>query len=436
MSLLSASLTETDEIIQFQSNNSKEAMIQIAVICTYNRTKMICRALENLVSRGLYGQDPKEHRQRAGGKGLHIQYAGRPVKLETQRLRRREEQDSNPYKFSIIIPTRNRCNILHQTIASVRSQSFPANAYEIIVVDNASTDGTHTLVERLNKDGGLSIHYMYEHRLGLHWARHAGAHAAKGEILAYIDDDAIAEPNWLEEIYRAYTELNADAAGGKILIQWDFQPPEWILEYEGILGWIDYGPEMRILKPGEYINGSNFSIRRDKLFQIGGFNPDQVEDLLIGDGETGLCKKMHTAGWRIAWVPTSVVWHSQSVARHATLRNLKRRFANNGVVAAYDRYRRYTPRTPWLLKWTAGALLRYFIYKFLYKLQAARRKVIGSRESDYWCELSAAHCRAEALYYLQLARDINFRKIVAHQDWLNSPPSDKENFWCETHDRL
>ncbi len=241
-------------------------------------------------------------------------------------------------RFSVIIPTRNRCTLLTDILRSLCAQSFPSDDYEILVVDNGSTDGTKQIVEKCQSTSSVRVGYFLESNIGLHWARHTGARNAQGEILVYTDDDALAEQDFLINLDKAYRVLDADSAGGRILIKWDAEPPHWIRNYEKTLGHIDLGNPMRLLTAGEKLHGGNLSIKKARLFEIGGFNPDQVENYLIGDGETGLCRKMHANRWRIAWVPEAVVWHRQFVAQHATMADMSRRFWNNGVADAYRRY--------------------------------------------------------------------------------------------------
>mgnify|MGYP000596945160 CR=1 FL=1 len=316
-------------------------------------------------------------------------------------------------QISVIIPTLNRCDLLSDALASVRVQSFPADEYEIIVVDNGSTDGTREMVERLKQDNGKPIRYVYEARPGLHWARHAGARAAQGEILAYTDDDAIAHSDWLKELYRAYTELDADCAGGKILIRWDQEPPTWVLPYESVLGRIDRGPEMCLLESGQHINGGNFSIKKQRLFEIGGFNPDQIGQHLIGDGESGLCDKIHRAGWKMAWVPGALVWHRQFVEKNATLKDIARRYANNGVCVAYAYYRQTQCRPPYLVRMVARTALKMIDRK----LRAWKHRF--PRDAAYYQhELNAAHFRGQLGYYLRLMYDANLRELALRERWI------------------
>ena len=131
-------------------------------------------------------------------------------------------------RFSIIIPTLNRCELLKKVLIATVNQTFSQQDYEIIVVDNGSNDKTEEVLKQF-QDALLSkLILIHEVRHGLHWTRHAGAVVATGELLAFIDDDTIPCTNWLEEIDKAYSYFDADCAGGKIDILWDRQPPEWV----------------------------------------------------------------------------------------------------------------------------------------------------------------------------------------------------------------
>jgi glycosyltransferase involved in cell wall biosynthesis len=321
-------------------------------------------------------------------------------------------------RISAIVPTHNRSAALIGTLNSLCQQSLPVKQYEIVVVDNASSDDTPAVVRAWLQDeqtinSGVSVRYVREERLGLQFARHAGAKAASGDILAYVDDDAIAHENWLCALVRAYEGLDADCAGGKILIRWDRDPPRWVLPYEPYLGRIDHGPQMRLLDPDRFINGSNFSIKRQRLYEIGGFNPDQIGDYLIGDGETGLCRKIHRAGWRMAWVPDALVWHRQIVSRNATLADLKRRFANNGVGQAYDYYRQTRCRQRHLLRQSAYKLLRSL------KLKAYALRHLPERDSVYYeSELRSAFHWGQATYFGRLLVDSKLREMALRDDWI------------------
>src|SRR5262249_38101966 len=161
---------------------------------------------------------------------------------------------------------------------------------------------------------GKPIRYVYEKRPGLHWARHTGARAAQGTILAYTDDDAEATPNWLTGLAAAYEDPRIGAAGGPIQGRWRTPPPARAPPPRAF-GQLDYGPDYQELSWPRTIYGGNFSVRKEALFAVGGFNPDtSVEDRLVGDGECGLCRKLYAAGWKIAYVPDALIYHVQEGA--------------------------------------------------------------------------------------------------------------------------
>jgi len=199
--------------------------------------------------------------------------------------------------ISVIVPTYNRADIIVRCLDSLVTQDYHPDDFEIIVVDNNSSDNTREVVQKyIETYPGISIQYILESRQGLVYARHAGAKLAKYEILSFTDDDGILSPIWLKEVARVFS-MNSEVAAvaGKILIRWDMPPPEWVILYEGLLGRLDYGEEI-IIKKGLYINGGNFNIKKNVLNEVGGFNPDQIGDWLIGDGESGLCRKLHEKG--------------------------------------------------------------------------------------------------------------------------------------------
>ena len=320
--------------------------------------------------------------------------------------------------ISVIIPTLNRCQILAEALASVRTQSLPAHAYELIVVDNGSTDKTAQLVQELNRDGGKPIRYVYESRPGLHWARHAGAKAAQGEILAYTDDDAVVTQNWLLALKSAYENSLVVAAGGPIHVRWRRQPPAWVPPL-GTFGHLDYGSDYKELSWPKIICGGNFSVRKRALFEVGGFNPDtSVEDRLVGDGEVGLCRKLYSAGWKIAYVPDALVYHVQDGAT-VTLAKMRHRYAQQARFAAYTEYKSFRPSSLRLLLRVARMLQ-----------QAADKKLRGfkhwpSKEFAYYQhEVKAAASLASALYYLRLFFSKRFREIVLREDWISESVRD------------
>lgn len=254
--------------------------------------------------------------------------------------------------ISIIIPTFNRSKFLDNAIHSIIEQDFPSDQYEIIIVDNNSKDDTFPITKKIiteyqkNRD----IKYILEKRPGLVYARHTGAFHSKGDILIFGDDDALYEKNWISAIFEVYNK-NPDvgAVGTKILIKWDTTPKSWIYEYEELMGKLDLGNQI-IIKNNLYINGGSFSIRKEILFLVHGFNPGQKEDYLLGDSETGLCRKLMKQKILIGWTPHTIMWHLQKVEKNGTIEDIKRRYYNNGIAEAFNTLYNYSLPTEIVFK--------------------------------------------------------------------------------------
>jgi glucosyl-dolichyl phosphate glucuronosyltransferase len=317
-------------------------------------------------------------------------------------------------KISVVVTTFNRSDMLRQAVAAVLRQTLARDQFEIVIADNGSTDDTRAVAATLTSEAAPRVRYVYEPRPGVHRVRHAGARAAAGRIVSYIDDDCSPEPDWLANLARGYDEFSPDAAGGKLLIRWDRTPPPWVIPHEAVLGRLDHGPRPRLLAPDELINGGNFSILRQRLLEIGGFNPDQLGDRQVGDGESGLCHKIHAAGRKLLWVPDALVWHCQTVARNGSLRDLRRRYANVGAASAYAQYRARSWSRLYLLRRCAGSLALAAGRK-----QQALRHLLQRHQQYYDAELHGAMFQAEAEYFFKLVWNDEFRSFVARRDWIS-----------------
>ena len=117
--------------------------------------------------------------------------------------------------LSIIIPTRNRSEFLNKTLESITNQTMNKSLFEVIIVDNGSTDNTKKIIsDYIDK---LNIKYLYEPKLGLHEGRHTGLKNASCEILVYIDDDIEAFPEWLQTIQNVFDTQWRDNEKARII---------------------------------------------------------------------------------------------------------------------------------------------------------------------------------------------------------------------------
>ena len=152
--------------------------------------------------------------------------------------------------ISAIICTHNRDQYLGAAIDSLLTQSL--DNYEVIVVNNASTDNTAEVAKaRLNNP---KVRYIHEEKLGLSVARNTGAEAAKADIVAYLDDDAEASEVWLAELMAEFEQQEKVAiAGGKVTLIWqpNATPPSWLSEeLSGSLGAYDLVDELVTFSAG------------------------------------------------------------------------------------------------------------------------------------------------------------------------------------------
>ena len=221
-------------------------------------------------------------------------------------------------QIAAIICTHNRENYLGAAIDSLLNQD--CSNYEILVVDNASSDRTREIVEaRLSYS---NLKYIYEPNLGLSVARNRGAKETTAPILAYLDDDAVASSQWLKIIAQAYqNNSNLAIAGGKVTLIWPdgVVQPQWMSsELTGNLGAYDLGDAtVYINEPGLTPRGLNYSIRRTFLEEIGGFdvNLGRVGKNLLSNEELYMTELALKQGWQVAYLPEALAAHNVAPER-------------------------------------------------------------------------------------------------------------------------
>ncbi len=252
-------------------------------------------------------------------------------------------------RISVILPTRNRAPLLDDCLASLAAQSLPVDLFEVLVVDNGSSDGTEGVA--LRHANQLPLRYLFEPRAGLHMARHAGMRAARTDILVFGDDDIVADSDWLFSIDSAFRDTGVALVGGNSRPLFEAPPPAWLLRWwEHAVGKrhalshlsiLDFGEGQFDIDPG-WIWGCNFSIRRSALLQVGGFHPDAMpaESLrLRGDGETSVSDSIRRAGLRARFHSGASVAHRVSVARMSADYFEQRSYAQ-GISDSYTDLRR------------------------------------------------------------------------------------------------
>jgi glycosyltransferase involved in cell wall biosynthesis len=251
---------------------------------------------------------------------------------------------------SIIIPTFNRSKYLEKCVLSIIRQNVHDVDYEVIIVDNDSTDETEKCVKKIMQTFPRhNIKYFKETVPGLLSGRHRGALESHGEIVIFVDDDIEASHEWLTSIYEGFKDSSVQLIGGRNLPMYEQDPPEWIESFwnENIYGryltelsLIDFGDVVKEINPN-FVWGLNFSIRRTTLFELGGFNPDCIMKSLQhyqGDGETALTRKILQSGYKAKYIPSALVFHNIPKER-LTLEYFKNRHYYQGVCDSFTQIR-------------------------------------------------------------------------------------------------
>jgi glycosyltransferase involved in cell wall biosynthesis len=175
--------------------------------------------------------------------------------------------------LSIVICTYNRADLLPCCLESLAGQTLSTDLYEVVIVDNNSTDDTQLVATEF---AGQFSNFMVvsEVRQGLSHARNRGWCESSGRYVAFIDDDAKAEPEWCERILHAFETVQPQpvAVGGEIYPWYECPPPEWFIDEFEIRSW---GVTARFLSgqgASGGFSGSNMALQRKVLEESGGFS--------------------------------------------------------------------------------------------------------------------------------------------------------------------
>jgi glycosyltransferase involved in cell wall biosynthesis len=249
-------------------------------------------------------------------------------------------------KLSLIVPTYNRAEYVSRALRSFLIQELDSNDYEIIVVDNNSTDDTRQAVQTALKPAECEWRCVTEPNQGLHYARNRGIMEAHGEIIVFGDDDIIANSAWLSSLLREFEYHPATGiAGGRILPIWSQEPEPWVFDYgttdlHSLFAYLNYGEERIVLQDG-YLFGCNFAIRRHVALEAGGSFPDTFPRKLkhlSGTGESGMIDQARILGWEVVYLPDALVFHHIDASR-VSLDYFVDRYERWAVEEVFDTFR-------------------------------------------------------------------------------------------------
>lgn len=234
------------------------------------------------------------------------------------------------FKISLVICTYNRSGYLPGSLESIHLQTIDKRLFEVVVIDNASTDNTAQIVQNyINENPSIHVSYYFEKNKGLSFARNRGIAEARSPLIAYVDDDVILTPDYLKKLISFFdNNLNAAGAGGKVIPKYESgSEPVWMSKYlAGFVGNVNHGTEIKLFSPSmKYPAGCNMIYKKEILLKAGGFN----NDLKFRSDDKYIFYKVHEVSNQIYYLPDAWLYHYIDSYR-LDMKNFKTLFLKTG----------------------------------------------------------------------------------------------------------
>lgn len=217
--------------------------------------------------------------------------------------------------LTVALCTHNHRDRLQRTLRGFVQLVPPGCPWELLIIDNASSDGTPQLLAAADwHTPQMIVRVVREEKLGLSNARNRAIQEAKGEYIVFMDDDETPDPNWLGAYHTVILARRPDALGGRIEVMFeDGERPAWLQDdLLGFLGHLDHGgAARRLASPGTPIFGGNFAFRREVFDSIGMFDAalGRKGSTNTGGEDTEIYRRMIRSGCNVWWVPDAMIHH-------------------------------------------------------------------------------------------------------------------------------
>jgi GT2 family glycosyltransferase len=265
-------------------------------------------------------------------------------------------------RVTVAVLTYNRSRRLRETLAGMVRQNYPAGGWELIVVDNNSTDDTRDIVLSFAAEVPAP-RLVVETRQGLDHGRNRAIDEAKGDVIVLADDDILVGPDWLAQMVAPFGSDDAHrigVVGGEVVPVFPDGVPPWLEKAHRPLGFRrDPGP----LPPGQAPMGANFAFPRWAFERFGKFDTslDRQGERLFGGGDSEMIRRIRAAGLEAWFVPGARALHQMSSDR-LTLRYATRHAFDSARSRVVDRVRtlRASGRSalPYMASRAAGSALK------------------------------------------------------------------------------
>lgn len=243
-----------------------------------------------------------------------------------------------PLKVTVAIPTYNRADFLRQTLAGIAQQQFPADQFEVLVLDNNSRDHTRAVVAEF-AGSAPAPRYIHEPQQGLDYARNRAIAEARGEVILFGDDDILVQPDWITQMAGP---LLADAAtrrigavGGEVIPVFPDGLPEWVREWHAPLA---FRPDAGPLAARHSPMGANLAIPTWAFAQLGRFHTalDRSAGNYFSGGDSEIVRRIREAGHEVWFAPAAAVQHQMPASR-TTFRYARRHAFDSARSRVIDR---------------------------------------------------------------------------------------------------
>ena len=216
---------------------------------------------------------------------------------------------------SIVVSTYNRCDFLEDCIKSYDEQDCDKSLFEVLIINNNSTDNTENIsFELIKKYPKIHIRYIIEINQGLSYGRNRGVKESKYDLIHFFDDDAVATPNYVSTIIDTFERYpRAVSVGGKILLNYFEGRPSWAsVHMESIFGLFDIGDAEMEFPRKNYPRGSNMTFKRQVFNEVGNFDVSLGRNgkIMLGGEEKEMFQRIYKFGASVIYNPLIVCYHA------------------------------------------------------------------------------------------------------------------------------
>jgi mycofactocin glycosyltransferase len=288
--------------------------------------------------------------------------ASTPAGADAARVPKHMRRDDLPPFVSVVVPAYNRAAALAACLVTLFTQTYPHDRYEVIVVDDGSTDRTAeaALEAAARWDGSLRV--LRKPNGGPASARNIGMHAAHGDVIAFTDSDCTADPGWLRGLVAALAAFDADGVGGPL---YNVAPGGWVPDYLRACAF--YRHRVRRGQV-DYLVTANVAFRRAPLLAVGGFAERQG----AWGEDADLSFRLRAGGYSLALAPTGAVTHHGSPMTARQLARELFRYGYGNAILSRGWQNRRSPLTELIRHTGAIALSPVLALSYVRRVGARR----------------------------------------------------------------